>query len=361
MKRILMMLVVFGLVFSGCNNLEKHSITLLISGNNQGKLTPCGCKIPIGGLARKAAYIQKFQNENIPVILADGGNWLYPNVGNSDFIRKKLKNIATLQAKVYRDLGYDVVNIGTYDLKYGLETLKKFANDYNMPFISANIRDLNDITVFPGHRIVERNGLSIAFIGLCELNDTNGSDYQIADPVKALEREISAVVKNADYIIVLADGMEYLKERVKEEKMPVNLWIDSRNFGRSYALKSEDAFLSVDLGSEGKYLGEIDLEIFRGVKPNDVTNNYRKIEYLQGRIDYYQQKTKGKPVEEFYQDQPNILKNLERYQSELKSEQAVIDSNMSTIYWHLTALGDDIQTDKEIEEAVARALIGVSY
>ena len=132
-------ILIIGFIFAG-------ELKIGISGNNRGLLTPCGCKIPSGGWARVSSVITQIKE---PKLLIGAGNHFFHHtpIPKEDQIFEQKK--AAFQAGMFRDLGYDVINAGQFDLCYGLNVLKSLHNTYSLPIISANILDVNGKQVFP--------------------------------------------------------------------------------------------------------------------------------------------------------------------------------------------------------------------
>ncbi|HDR05192.1 MAG TPA: hypothetical protein ENN84_08115 [Candidatus Marinimicrobia bacterium] len=334
-----------------CSADNEKNITILVSGNNLASLEPCGCNPPVGGLPRKVAYLKKYDEESLPHIKLEGGNWLFPSYParfHSDDYQFK---VAKLQAEYYQKIGYNAINIGSYDLQGGLNELKNLANSYNLPFISANLKDRKEFTVFPGHRIIRVNKINIGVIGICD-SYANGSDFTISDAWTALERELSSLRKKVDLIIVLADGLENVRERAARDLSDQIIWIDSRSYGRSYALKNEKNLFFIQLGSEGKYIGELDISLKNGQSLTDITHINRKKEFLLERLSYYEKQAGERALDDYYSDNPNVKRILDRYQKEFSELRGGLDTLQNTIYWHLTALGAEIDTEPELEKLV---------
>jgi 2',3'-cyclic-nucleotide 2'-phosphodiesterase (5'-nucleotidase family) len=351
MRKLYRLILVFVFLVASCGSQNEKNITILITGNNLASLEPCGCRPPIGGLPRKAAYLQTYAKADLPHLKLEGGNWLFPSYPSRFQSDDYLMKVALLQAESYQSLQYDAINIGSYDLQRGLGELKNLAKSYHLPFISANLKDKKDFTVFPGHLMIRKNGLNIAVIGLTDAY-ANGSDFTISDAWTALDRELSSVRKKADIILVLADGLENIRTRAAAEFDDQLIWVDSRSYGRSYALKQDRNLFFIQLGSEGKYVGELDISVKNGQTLTDVTHILRKKEFLEERLQHYNKQAGDITPEKYYADNPNVKRILERYQSELDNLLVGQDTLGNTIYWHISPLGAEIETDPELEKKV---------
>ena len=60
----------------------------------------------------------------------------------------------------YKTIGYDVLNVGHYEMLVGLPFLKKMSKKADIPFISANIKDFKTKElIFKPYEIIERDKL----------------------------------------------------------------------------------------------------------------------------------------------------------------------------------------------------------
>src|SRR5205814_4693497 len=89
---------------------DKHpqSLVVLSSVDVSGHLSPCGCHIPKGGLARRAFYVDSIRGDYSRVLLVDGG-------GFTDAATTHLNSTPVLLDGMKR-IGTDVVGVGTHDL-----------------------------------------------------------------------------------------------------------------------------------------------------------------------------------------------------------------------------------------------------
>lgn len=114
-----------------------------------------------GGMARRAALIQKIRNEGHPTLVLDAGDVFqgtpYFNLfkGEPEF-------------RMMSAMGYDVGTLGNHDFDNGIEGLAQMLPHANFPLINANYRF--DDTVLSGliqpYRIVRRGKLNIGIIGV---------------------------------------------------------------------------------------------------------------------------------------------------------------------------------------------------
>jgi hypothetical protein len=96
---------------------QKPDAVIVLTGQTFGFLQPCGCSRPqIGGLERRAVFIESLRAKGWPVTAVDLGD-LYPeHVALAE--QGKLKYVATMNA--LRDMGYVAVGIGQTEMKADL-------------------------------------------------------------------------------------------------------------------------------------------------------------------------------------------------------------------------------------------------
>jgi len=252
MKRIALLFIFVLTAFA-----QAAEVNIALTGNNRGLLTPCGCIIPSGGWPRIFTVMEELPE---PYILAGSGNHFFsrvPRPGDDQIFEQRK---AVLQAELFHEAAYDVINVGEFDLCYGLRFLQTLETRFDLPFISANLRDLEGRPVFPPYRIISRGGLEIAFIGICTLSDRH--NFRIADPLESLRIILrSGIRDDVDLIILLADAYSgLLTEFVTETP-----GIDHVIFSKGPVVTGLPAFYGktalTQVGAQGKYISLLTLHI----------------------------------------------------------------------------------------------------
>ena len=118
-------------------------------------------------------------------MIKQGSDPLIVDAGDLFFSTKKLeswnKKSEEFRAKSilngYARIGYDIINIGQYEVINGLTFLKSVTKDSDINFISANLRDSKTgALIFKPYHILQRGGLNIGVIGVTDmLPDTSKS------------------------------------------------------------------------------------------------------------------------------------------------------------------------------------------
>ena len=114
---------------------------LVVSGQQNGYLQPCGCTDgQLGGLGRRYDLIEKLRGRGWPVTAVDLGNLIHEPAGSRGGPQQeKIKFDTAL--KGLAAMKYAAVAVGPEDLKLGIgETLGLLLNQQSPHFLSANLR-----------------------------------------------------------------------------------------------------------------------------------------------------------------------------------------------------------------------------
>lgn len=280
MKRIILSIV--AIIWIGTLSFSHAGeLNIAVTGNNRGLLTPCGCKIPSGGWARISTAVRSIDE---PKLLIGAGNHFFHHtpMPKEDQIFEQKK--AAFQAKMFHELEFNVVNIGQFDLCYGLKVLKSMQQTYSLPFISANILDMSDSPAFPAYKIIEHDGSSIMFVGLCYLSD--GFNYKIADPLQTLTKmHEDGLFEKADLVILLADAPAKILSEFVKEFNGIDIIIASKEHTFTSLPVHYKQTALIQMGSQGKYMGIIDVHLSDTKQEfSDISPSRFKVKALQSPI-----------------------------------------------------------------------------
>ena len=114
---------------------------MLISGEQDGYLEPCGCTSgQLGGLRRRYDLIRRIRDQKWPLALIDLGSLIKDPAGaRGGFEQAKIKFTVALKALAL--LKYDALALSAEDLKIGVdEALAQFLNMGERPkIVVANV------------------------------------------------------------------------------------------------------------------------------------------------------------------------------------------------------------------------------
>jgi hypothetical protein len=107
-------------------------IHVLLSGNMEGKLEPCGCASgQLGGLPRRATYIQEVHGADL---LIEGGNL----VGGTTPLDLE-KAFTAVEVLFGMPTRYDVLGLGPDDLALPLDSWGEYLAAYNAPIVGSDL------------------------------------------------------------------------------------------------------------------------------------------------------------------------------------------------------------------------------
>ena len=194
----LFLTIISGALFFSCT--KPRTITgefiVVTTGNVQGSLQPQKARLDsLGGLARRATFLKDLRTAGIEPILLDAGNLF------------NIRDNSIGLIKCYNEIGYDALNIGAQDLA-NVINVSNLKNSAEFPLISANIvHSRSGKPVFKPFTTIERNGFTIAVIGLTNNLLENSSDkYKLKDPIQTGKDLLEKLANRSDYQVVLFNG-----------------------------------------------------------------------------------------------------------------------------------------------------------
>ncbi len=280
MKRKFLGIILMLLVFPfSCQNRSQgkeqvqktgaKELYVFYTGDILGEIDLCGCpKRPMGGVARRAKYIERFFKLKRGVLQLEAGNSFFRyhprDYQPTDFEKQS----ALIIAKTCAKLGVDAVNIGAYDLSAGVDFLKELKERTKpwgkLNLISSNLFKKSDQKpVFPQVKIIKRAGLKIGIFGLMSKPMHLTSELFVAEPEQTAEQMVSLLKKEkADLIVGLFNlGLKKSREICREID-GIDLVIVSGYPQYLWEPVIENGCLLVQAGPGGKYLGELKLTLF---------------------------------------------------------------------------------------------------
>ena len=131
--RTLIVTISFVLCLSGCGQ-RQRPVTVLVSGDTHGWITPCGCAAnQSGGLARRATLAHDAAKISDILLLDVGGAAL----GTSPYQRLKFESLL----RGMKQMGIAAANIGGSETEFPPDTLKEIGAATGVDWLSSNLRD----------------------------------------------------------------------------------------------------------------------------------------------------------------------------------------------------------------------------
>ncbi len=196
------------------NDTHSH-IEPITSGRNAGR----------GGVARRAALINKIREENPNTLLLDCGD-IFQGTPYFNFYGGEL------EIKLMSMLGYDASTIGNHDFDNGIGGLYKQLPHADFDFVISNYDFSN--TVMDGqtmsNRVIERDGIRIGLFGLgIELQGLVDpkmyKETKYLDPISIAQDQarILREEKNCDLVICMSHlGYQYESDKVSDHVIAIN-------------------------------------------------------------------------------------------------------------------------------------------
>jgi len=315
----------------------------------------------MGGLPRRYTKVKEIRESGVEPLIVDAGDFFF-STKKIDLTNKQSEKFrAGFILEGFETIGYDVLNIGEYELLLGLPFLKKMSDKVNIPFISANVKDSkSDELIFKPYQIIEKNGLKIGVIGLTDnLPDTSKSmtaDDYIESGLKYVEK-----VSSITDIIVLLVNTERKNQSSLVEKFPNVDFIvtsGSTNMSRKNSPQKEGGPYFYSCGKQGKYLLTVDMNIKNSREPIvDISNHKNNLKSINKRFERLQKKDPEKTLEDIYSDQANVLSLIKKYRIELEDSKKAISSAINTIEYNTIGLNRKVNDDKDMLAFIEKSLV----
>jgi len=240
-------------------------LTVLFSGELNGKLEPGSCPTCGGGLARRHTLVRAIRFEQNPVLLLECGD-----VVQGASAQSELEFQTALLAM--NEMGYDVLNIGELDVALGPRFLTNMSQRARFPFISANVADSTGQRFFPAYALIERvvagKKLRVAVIGV--LSDA-AADYQakqeqvdvtVLKAEQALAGALGRLKGKADVRILLAHAgaEEAISLGRKHPELDLVIYSHEANLPAENERSTQEQMV-VNAGREGEYLARVDVTL----------------------------------------------------------------------------------------------------
>jgi 5'-nucleotidase len=208
-----------GLSLSSFTTTDSKHLTVLHTNDVHSYIDPFPANHPknpnLGGVARRAALIEKIRKENPNVLLLDAGD-IFQGTPYFNYYGGEL------EFKLMSMMQYDLATIGNHDFDNGIDGLYSQLPNAKFEFVSANYDFKN--TILDGHvkpyKIFNKAGLKIGIFGLgIELeglvDKKNSKETLYYDPLE-IAQDMSRILKHekkCDLVICLSHiGYKYKEE-----------------------------------------------------------------------------------------------------------------------------------------------------
>ncbi len=168
-------------------------------------------------------------------------------------------------------MGYDAMTLGNHELDVPLETTLEQRSAMGFPLLGANlVAPDRDEPILEPFVVIERGGLRLAVLGLVTPETRTGSTFgslaaaRFADPVATARRLVPELRARADVVIALShNGLD--EDRALARAVPgIDVVVGGHSHSVVEAPVRAGGAIIVQAGSDGRFLGRLDLEVGPG-------------------------------------------------------------------------------------------------
>ena len=298
--------------------------------------------------------------EGIDPLILDAGDLFFstPKLTKVNHESELFRASAILQG--YETIGCDAINIVHYEMLGGLPFLKEMDTQFEIPFVSANLRDaITNELLFDPYVIKNKNGLEIGIIGVTNKVPDTSKTILADNYIEAGQHYIQEIKNKVDVIVMLvnSDRQTYsdLPEKFAEADFIVTS--GSTNMTRPNTPQKVGGPFLYSCGKQGKFLSVLNVDIKDAKKQFvDISSHESNIKSMNKRLARLQKKDPDKPLKEIYAQQANVLKLINQYESDLNISKAAIKSAANSLKFETIALNKKIQDNKELLSFVDESL-----
>ena len=235
------------------------TLTIVYTNDGWGYTEPCACDPSVGGLARRASYIESVRAEAENVLVVDAGDSLLTlqRVGDREQGR--------LLAEAFNQLGYDAVALGGMDFRMGLDVLREQIQTADYAVLSANTLDPQTKEPFAeAYTIVERAGQRIALIGLTDAQtvaEVTGGEVPVMEPVETLIDTVDEIHDQVDLVVVLSHLGFVFDINLQKVAPEIDVIVSGRDQEVYDPPLTAAGPIIVSAGSRGEFVGRLDLHL----------------------------------------------------------------------------------------------------
>lgn len=229
-----------------------------------------------GGAARWKTIIDQVRNEVGDILVLHGGDALTGSDSNYFADEKPDWNRlpsygykGLLDFPVLNSIGLDAMSLGNHEFDYGLSWFLSLLRSVDFKMLSSNITmspivDTKDFdlmrTILP-YALFERDGLTIAVIGVTTQQYIKSIQIGLVDPKQAVQAVVEDVSGKADVVVVLS----HLGFDLDQELAEVVDEIDIIVGGHTHTLLEPPVHIGdtiiTQVGDYGQYIGRLDVTV----------------------------------------------------------------------------------------------------
>lgn len=240
----------------------------------------------IDNFPKIAWLVREERKQNRNVFLMDAGD---------NFTGNPVVDQATPKGEPVRQLmykmGFNIMELGNHEFDLGQENLKRFIKEANFPVISANIKVESGTFPQPAPFAILKTaeGISMAVLGLIQVDDDTGIPSTLPDNVKGLKfldpieiaKQYRFLKKQNPIFIALTHLGADVDEKLAKEMGELDLIVGGHSHTIINQPPEENGVLIAQAGGQAKYVGRIEL-IFKNGKIIKKSGQLIPISSIQG-------------------------------------------------------------------------------
>ena len=198
-----------GVFMGGCSvKPAEGKLQVFYTGNLRGSVSPCGCKVSKGGVARLQTFLQRQEDPEANWLIVDAGNFVDRSASGG------CSNKCQFMLTSYDGLDFDVLNIARQELGMGHETLAALRDtSEGAEFVSANIIDAKkNKLMFKSYVIKDYGNMKVGVMGLVRdadypaaTSELDTNELKVSNTMDAAKKYLPELKNKADAIVLLCE------------------------------------------------------------------------------------------------------------------------------------------------------------
>lgn len=325
----------------------------------------------MGGLSRRAYMIKQIASEvDKPVLLLDAGALLFAQPS----IQAPLLPARTIQAKgvsrAMQAMNYAAIGTAPQDLAAGLEFLVRQRQEFNLPWLSATLRDKTGKRPLQPSIMTKIGETSVAIIGLTGSPAGNPpgeptGDYRLLPWQEVLPDTLKEIKDHAEMVILLSSYPEPVNREIAGRFPDIHLIIQSGTFTANKAPQLVGNTLITQVAARGEYLGRMDIdwqptrrwdqgEVEDAAQLRQTRDNLDRINWRLGRLEKRppdnMELAQNSEYQRLREERDRLTAEIKRLEQPATKDQ----EELSTFTSNVIPLKTSLPEDPEIQKIVAQ-------
>ena len=203
----------------------------------------------MGGLARRAGWIEQNRPEETPWLLLDAGDFL-----SREATVEYGEELASLMLDLYDRMGYAAVNIGQAELALPVETLSQALEQSGVKGVATNIHN-SGTHVFSPSTTVEVGHRRVTILGVTSPGQAAKGAASIQPPGDAVKKALEETESSSDLVVLLSNAGDKVDKRLAREFPAIDLIVQSGVSLRRGRVEQVGSTWILRSASKGKSVG----------------------------------------------------------------------------------------------------------